>query len=69
MLQIPDQSLAIERDVYLYRSYLAQKKYRIVLDEIHGASPAFLQPLKMLAEYLSAPAKRLDCTVKLFMNS
>ncbi|KAK7866152.1 hypothetical protein R5R35_004798 [Gryllus longicercus] len=48
----------LERDSFLYRAYIAQKKYRVVLDEIHGASPLELQPLKFLADYLAHPAKR-----------
>jgi hypothetical protein len=30
----------------------------VVLDEIGAASPAELQPLKLLAEYFAAPSKR-----------
>jgi hypothetical protein len=51
----------LERDVYLYRAYIAQRKYRVVLDEIHGTSPAELQPIKMLAEYFSKPSARFVC--------
>jgi len=51
-------ALQIERDAFLYRAYIAQKKYRVVLDEINAASPAELQPLKLLAEYFAAPSKR-----------
>ncbi len=45
----------IERDVYIYRSYIAQGKYQIVLDEIKD-SPSLstpLQAVKLLATYLS----------------
>lgn len=55
--QTNNQQLQLERDIFLYRSYIAQQKYRIVLDEIHGASPAHLQPLKLLAEYFSTNNK------------
>ncbi|XP_066994074.2 coatomer subunit epsilon [Anabrus simplex] len=55
----------IERDSFLYRAYIAQKKYRVVLDEIHGASPSELQPLKILAEYLSTSSKREAIVSKL----
>jgi len=48
----------VERDIFLYRAYLAQNKFRVVLDEITGASPADVQPLKLLAEYLSKPSAR-----------
>lgn len=50
--------VALERDVFLYRAYLAQKKMRIVLDEINHSSPNELQPLRLLAEYLSATSNQ-----------
>jgi coatomer subunit epsilon len=48
----------VERDVFLYRAYLAQNKFRVVLDEISGGSADAVQPLKLLAEYLSKPSAR-----------
>uniref|UniRef100_A0A1B6ISD7 Coatomer subunit epsilon n=2 Tax=Homalodisca liturata TaxID=320908 RepID=A0A1B6ISD7_9HEMI len=50
--------LQVERDIILYRAYIAQRKYRVVLDEIHGASPPELRPLKLLADYLANSNKR-----------
>ncbi|XP_054262470.1 coatomer subunit epsilon [Macrosteles quadrilineatus] len=50
--------LQMQRDIFLYRAYIAQRKYRIVLDEIHGTSPAELRPLRLLADYLANPNKR-----------
>ncbi|CAG9769382.1 unnamed protein product [Ceutorhynchus assimilis] len=44
--------IAIQRDIFTYRSYIAQNKFLVVLDEIHGASSSEIQPLKFLAEYL-----------------
>ncbi|KAF2887478.1 hypothetical protein ILUMI_18694 [Ignelater luminosus] len=52
--------VAIERDLFTYRAYMAQNKFLVVLDEIQGASPAKIQPLKLLAEYLSNKQKRED---------
>ncbi|KAB0802026.1 hypothetical protein PPYR_04212 [Photinus pyralis] len=52
--------VAIDRDIFTYRAYMAQNKFLVVLDEIHGASPARVQPLKLLAEYLSNKQKRED---------
>ncbi|XP_075211441.1 coatomer subunit epsilon [Lycorma delicatula] len=52
----PDQQL--ERDLFLYRAYIAQKKYRIVLDEINSSSPAELQPLRVLADFMANPSNR-----------
>ena len=46
--------MGIEKDIFLYRSYLALKKYGIVRDEIKAGSPDLLLPLKTLAAYLSA---------------
>lgn len=50
--------IAVQRDIFTYRSYIAQNKYLVVLDEIHGASPAEIQPLKFLAEYLHSKSNR-----------
>lgn len=42
----------------MYRAYIAQKKYGIVLAEIKTNSPAELKPFKLLAEYLQTPGNR-----------
>lgn len=42
----------------MYRAYLAQKKYSIVLAEIKANSPPELKPFKLLAEYLQSPANK-----------
>lgn len=60
LLQPSTPEVAIERDLFTYRAYMAQSKFLVVLDEIHGASPAKIQPLKLLAEYLSNKQKRED---------
>jgi tetratricopeptide (TPR) repeat protein len=52
----PEQGLV--RDVFLYRAYIALKKYSVVMDEIKGSSPSELQPVRLLAEFMSSPAKR-----------
>jgi len=57
-LRIPSTELTLERDILVYRSYLAQNKFRVVLDEISGSSPPELRPLKTLADYLSNKDKR-----------
>ena len=51
---LPDADLTVERDVFLYRAYLALRKFGIVRDEIGSGSPPLLLPLKTLAAYLSA---------------
>lgn len=48
----------MERDVFLYRAYIAQRKFRIVLDEIKDSSAEELLPLKLLAEYFAHPDHR-----------
>ncbi|XP_072749685.1 coatomer subunit epsilon [Anoplolepis gracilipes] len=50
--------VAMERDVLLYRAYIAQRKFRVVLDEINNLSPPELQPLKILADYFANPHRR-----------
>nr|SVE75907.1 EOG090X0A8E [Daphnia hispanica] len=64
-LKLSNNLQKLERDVFVYRSYIALKKYGVVMNEIHGASPQELQPLKVLAEYLSQPTKRESCVLKL----
>ncbi|XP_026463645.1 coatomer subunit epsilon-like [Ctenocephalides felis] len=50
--------ISVQRDIFLYRAYIAQSKYRVVLDEITKSSSPALQPLKLLAEYYAQPSKR-----------
>ncbi|XP_041980647.1 coatomer subunit epsilon [Aricia agestis] len=49
--------LALQRDAYLYRSYIAQGSFRIVYQELKTADP-LLQPLKTLVDYLSPGANK-----------
>ena len=57
-LQPSNPDTRSERDVILYRAYVAQKKYGVVLDEIRSSHPAELQAVKMFAEYLSNDSRR-----------
>ncbi|XP_044258149.1 coatomer subunit epsilon [Tribolium madens] len=50
--------VATQRDIFTYRSYMAQNKFLVVLDEIKPSSPEEIQPLRLLAEYLSSKQKR-----------
>ncbi|KAL0821309.1 hypothetical protein ABMA28_005903 [Loxostege sticticalis] len=49
--------IALQKDAFLYRSYIAQGNHRIVLQELKNADP-MLQPLKSLVEYLSPGANK-----------
>lgn len=51
--KVSSQAKKNERDVFMYRAYIAQKKYGVVLDEISGSASQELQSVKLYAEYLS----------------
>lgn len=57
--------MKVERDGLLYRAYIAQRKFRVVLDEINNSSPNELQPLKTLADYFANPQHRETIVVEL----
>ena len=51
----------VEKNVYMYRAYLALKKFGVVRDEIGPSSHPLLQPLKTLMAYIQSennPSKR-----------
>uniref|UniRef100_A0A5S6Q564 Coatomer subunit epsilon n=1 Tax=Trichuris muris TaxID=70415 RepID=A0A5S6Q564_TRIMR len=50
----------LDRDVYVYRAYIAQKKFTVALEEIklENDTPGPLVSVRMLAEYLGKPDKR-----------
>ena len=44
----------VEKDVIMYRAYIAQKKYAVVLDEVTPAAAPELQSVRMMADYLAS---------------
>ncbi|CAM6116918.1 unnamed protein product [Calypogeia fissa] len=48
----------IERDLLVYRSYVALGSYQLVVDEISSSAPTALQAVKLLALYLSGGDKK-----------
>jgi len=63
--KLPTIESKILRDFFVYRSYIALKKFSVVNSEINSGSPTELQPLKILAEYFSQPSKRESIVLKL----
>lgn len=59
------QKPSLEKDVFLYRAYIAQHKYRVVLDEIKPSNDTPLLALRHLAEYLSNRSRK-ESIVSLF---
>ena len=58
LLKPPSAAIAVERDVLMYRAYIAQRKYAVVIDEVKSSSAAELQAVKLLAQYLHSPNRR-----------
>ncbi|XP_046912320.1 coatomer subunit epsilon [Dermatophagoides farinae] len=66
----------LERDVFMYRAYIAQKKFNVVLSEINNSSPQPLKAVRLYARYLSSSSSssvddilaELDANQTLYMN-
>jgi len=52
--RLSDPALAVEKDGFMYRSYLAQGKYAVIMDEIKPSAPRSLQHLRTLTGYLQS---------------
>ncbi|GBB86454.1 hypothetical protein RclHR1_12890009 [Rhizophagus clarus] len=48
------ETAKLERKIYLYRAYIAQGKYNLVISEIKSSDTVDLQVIKILAIYLQA---------------
>jgi len=56
--QAPDQTIALERDIFMYRAYLGEGKHGLVLDEVSGRKGPEFRALTLLAKYLQSPANK-----------
>eukprot|EP01120_Amphizonella_sp_Union-15-10_P013134 TRINITY_DN6067_c0_g1_i1.p1 TRINITY_DN6067_c0_g1~~TRINITY_DN6067_c0_g1_i1.p1 ORF type:complete len:290 (-),score=49.32 TRINITY_DN6067_c0_g1_i1:99-968(-) len=48
---VQDEATKIQRDVYLFRCYIEQGNYQLVLEEIKSTSPPDLKAVRLLALY------------------
>ena len=58
IFQSTSPEVSLDRHVFLYRAYIAQRNFGVVLSEITNKSSLELQPLKTLAEYFAYPNRR-----------
>ena len=47
-----------EKDVIMYRAYLAQRKFGVILDGVGSGAPSELQAVRMYADYMSSDSGR-----------
>ena len=56
--------LKVERDEFVYRSYVGQGQYALVISEVDDDAPPNLRAVKLLAEYLENPSGTRDGVVE-----
>lgn len=56
--QVTTDDQRLEKDLFMYRSYLAQNKARLVADEIQPLMASQLQDVKYLANYCLADQRK-----------
>ncbi|XP_035785618.1 coatomer subunit epsilon-like [Anopheles albimanus] len=49
---------SLEKDILMYRAYIAQGRFRIVLDEVQETNDTPLLSMRYLAEYLYVPERK-----------
>eukprot|EP01125_Pyxidicula_operculata_P012168 TRINITY_DN3991_c0_g1_i4.p1 TRINITY_DN3991_c0_g1~~TRINITY_DN3991_c0_g1_i4.p1 ORF type:complete len:135 (-),score=36.18 TRINITY_DN3991_c0_g1_i4:82-486(-) len=54
-VSVENDAERLEKDILVYRCYVEQGEYGIVLDEINGQAPLPLLVVKVLASFLSNP--------------
>lgn len=59
----------LEAKIYLYRSYVGQGKYNVVISDVADQDPAELQAIKLLAVYLQAKDKGNAAVVEQAVSS
>ena len=57
-MQVSSPEMKVQRDVIMYRAYIAQRKFGVVLDEIRSSQADELQAVRMLADYMANDSKR-----------
>jgi len=57
---VKDEQLKVEKDEFVYRSYIGLGQYGIVLNEVKEDAPVRLQAVKLLAEYFEAKDKNSE---------
>ena len=53
----------IDKNVFMYRAYLALKKFGVVRDEVGGNSHELLQPLKALMAYVQSEGSSIRSVI------